>query len=113
MRATGTLQCTPRLRPQDEHMTARPFIENFSSGYMQRAMPERPRQGDHEPWLNPQHYRRDRKMFRTGAVDDGVMRFTRASPEHGIDGAGDGLTVGAAAQGLAGAVGSDHDRGGL
>ena len=77
MRDTGTLQCTPRLRPEDADMTARPFIENFSSGYMRRAMSEMPKQGDREPWLNPQHYGRDRRMFRRGEIDDGVMRFTR------------------------------------
>ncbi|MGD9997563.1 MAG: flavin-containing monooxygenase [Ilumatobacteraceae bacterium] len=77
MRDTGTLQCTPRLRPSDRDMPARPWIENFSSGYMQRAMHLFPKQGDREPWINPQDYAADRKMFRKGPVDDGVMQFTR------------------------------------
>ena len=79
MEQTGTDQCTPRLRPSDDSMTARPWVEHFSPGYLQRVMERLPRQGDREPWLNPQNYRRDRKMFRTGPVDDGVMRFTRVS----------------------------------
>ncbi|MEJ7722142.1 MAG: hypothetical protein WKF58_17730 [Ilumatobacteraceae bacterium] len=32
-----------------------------------------------QPWINPQHYGRDKKMFRNGAIDDGVMRCTRRS----------------------------------
>jgi cation diffusion facilitator CzcD-associated flavoprotein CzcO len=77
MRDTGTAQCTPRLRPTDAGMPQRPWIENFSSNYMQRAMHRFPKQGDREPWINPQDYKRDKKMFREGPVDDGVMQFTR------------------------------------
>jgi monooxygenase len=77
MRQTGTAQCTPRLRDTDRSMPARPWIENFSAGYMQRAMHRFPRQGDREPWINPQSYTADRKMFRKAPVDDGVMQFTR------------------------------------
>ncbi|MBM3817352.1 MAG: NAD(P)/FAD-dependent oxidoreductase, partial [Actinobacteria bacterium] len=76
MRDTGTRQCTPRLRPSDETMPRRPWIDGFSSGYMQRVMHLMPAQGDREPWINPQNYDKDKKMFREGAVDDGVMQFT-------------------------------------
>jgi cation diffusion facilitator CzcD-associated flavoprotein CzcO len=76
MRDTGTRQCTPRLRPGDETMPRRPWIDGFSSGYMQRVMHLMPAQGDREPWINPQNYDRDKKMFREGAMDDGVMQFT-------------------------------------
>jgi cation diffusion facilitator CzcD-associated flavoprotein CzcO len=76
MEETGTDQCTPRLRPSDRSMPARPWIEEFTPGYLQRVMDRLPRQGDREPWLNPQNYRRDRKAFRQAPVDDGVMQFT-------------------------------------
>ncbi|MFM8015025.1 MAG: flavin-containing monooxygenase [Actinomycetota bacterium] len=76
MRDTGTRQCTPRLRPGEETMPRRPWIDGFSSGYMQRVMHLMPAQGDREPWLNPQNYDKDKKMFREGAMDDGVMQFT-------------------------------------
>jgi len=76
MRDTGTRQCTPRLRPGDEDMPRRPWIDGFSSGYMQRVMHLMPAQGDREPWINPQNYDKDKRMFREGAVDDGVMQFT-------------------------------------
>jgi len=79
MRKKGVVQCTPRLREQDRNMKERPWIDGFSSGYMQRMMHRMPRQGDHEPWVNPQNYRRDKKMFKHSPIDDGVMQFTKQS----------------------------------
>jgi len=76
LRATGTRQCTPRLRSVDANMEPRPWIEDFSSGYMQRMMPLLPKQGDHDPWTNPQNLARDRAAIRDAPIDDGVMRFT-------------------------------------
>ncbi len=78
MTATGTTQCTPRLRPSERHMPERPFIDDFSSGYMQRMMPMLPRQGDHEPWINTQRYRRDKTLIGKADIDDGVMQFSGA-----------------------------------
>lgn len=79
MRKYGVVQCTPRLREQDRNMKERPWIDGFSSGYMQRMMHRMPRQGDHEPWINPQNYRRDKKMFKHSPIDDGVMQFSKQS----------------------------------
>jgi len=76
MRKTGTKICTPVLRDSDAAMPELPWIDQFSSGYMQRVMHLMPRQGNQEPWINPQNYKRDREMFRYGKVDDGVMQFT-------------------------------------
>jgi len=79
MDETGTRQCTPRLRGEDRNMSARPWIENFSSGYIQRQMHLLPKQGDHDPWINTQDYARDKKIIREGEIADGVMEF--AGPE--------------------------------
>jgi len=79
MRKKGVAQCTPRLRDQDGSMKERPWIDGFSSGYIQRMMHRMPRQGDHEPWINPQNYRRDKKMFKHSPIDDGVMQFSKQS----------------------------------
>ncbi|HEX4181020.1 MAG TPA: NAD(P)/FAD-dependent oxidoreductase [Caulobacteraceae bacterium] len=73
--AVGARQVTPRLREADRHMSARPWIENFSSGYMRRMMHLFPKQGDHDPWTNPQDYGRDKKMIRQGALEDGALIF--------------------------------------
>jgi cation diffusion facilitator CzcD-associated flavoprotein CzcO len=72
----GARQATPRLRAGDAGMRGRPWIEAFSSGYMQRAMHLFPRQGDREPWINPQNYGRDKKMIRSAALEDGVLQFS-------------------------------------
>lgn len=79
MRDTRTTQCTPELRESDAGMEEHPWIEGFTPNYMTRVMHLFPRQGDREPWINPQNYKRDRKMFRDDPVDDGVMRFTRGT----------------------------------
>jgi len=78
MEATGTVECTPRLRTEDANMPERPWIDSFTAGYMQRMMHMFPRQGDREPWINTQSYTRDKKMFRTGQLEDGAMQFTSA-----------------------------------
>ena len=76
MVARGAKQVTPRLRPGDANMQQRPWIDGFSSGYLRRAMYRFPRQGDREPWVNPQNYRSDKAMIRCGAIEDGVLQFT-------------------------------------
>jgi monooxygenase len=78
MRATHTVQATPRLRAEDRTMTPRPWIENFSAGYMQRVMDKMPKQGDREPWTNPQRYELEKKIIGKQPVDDGVMTFSKA-----------------------------------
>lgn len=77
MAKTGTAVCTPTLRDEDHSMPKRNWIEGFSSGYMSRVMHKFPHQGDHEPWINPQNYKHDKKMFRKSPVDDGVMKFEK------------------------------------
>ncbi|MGI8937539.1 MAG: flavin-containing monooxygenase [Iamia sp.] len=78
MAETGTDTCTPRLRPSDEDMPARPWIDDFSAGYIQRMLPLLPKQGDRAPWLNTQSYDQDRKLMRKAPIDDDVMQFTSA-----------------------------------
>ena len=75
----GARQVTPRLRDADRDMPPRPWIDGFSSGYMQRMMHRFPKQGDREPWLNPQNYSRDKKMIRTAPLDDGALEFANGA----------------------------------
>jgi cation diffusion facilitator CzcD-associated flavoprotein CzcO len=75
----GFRQCTPTLRPEDEGMPSHPWIIGFSSGYIQRVLPRLPKQGDREPWLNPQNYAKDKKLFREAEIDDGVLVFRSPS----------------------------------
>jgi cation diffusion facilitator CzcD-associated flavoprotein CzcO len=75
MAEVGATSCTPMLRPEDQNMPPRPWIEDFTSGYMERMMPMLPKQGDREPWLNTQRYSKDKVLLREAPVDDGVMQF--------------------------------------
>lgn len=69
----GYTVCTPQPDPA---VGSAPFLD-FSSGYVQRALPLLPRQGDRRPWKLYQNYLLDWLTLRLGRVDDGVMRFGR------------------------------------
>ena len=75
MDATNTAMVTPRLREQDLDMPERPWIEDFSAGYMARGMHLLPRQGDREPWTNPQDYLLEKERFHHGTLEDGALNF--------------------------------------
>jgi cation diffusion facilitator CzcD-associated flavoprotein CzcO len=80
MDQTGTRRVTPTLRAGEAAMPQRPWIDGFSAGYMQRVMHRFPKQGDREPWINPQNYGRDKKMIRSGALEDGALIFDNPAP---------------------------------
>jgi len=75
MDQTGTRWCRPMLRESDRDMVPRPFIDDFSAGYMQRMMHRFPKQGDREPWVNTQDYSRDQKLLKRDSLEDGVLVF--------------------------------------
>lgn len=54
-----------------------PFLD-FTSGYVQRALAQLPKQGDRRPWKLHQNYARDMVTLRLGKIDDGTLRFDRA-----------------------------------
>jgi cation diffusion facilitator CzcD-associated flavoprotein CzcO len=68
----GMRQCTPRLTGDIETL---PAID-FSSGYVQRAIAQFPRQGTHTPWKLHQNYPRDIRALKRGALEDDVMEFS-------------------------------------
>jgi cation diffusion facilitator CzcD-associated flavoprotein CzcO len=74
---TGARQVTPRLRAAERDMPARPWIAAFTSGYVQRGMHLFPKQGDREPWTNPQDYGYERKALRASELEDGALVFGR------------------------------------
>ena len=76
MDRVGARAVTPRLRPGDADMPGRPWIADFAPNYIARAMHLFPKQGDREPWLNPQSYSEDKRTLRGGAIDDGVLHFS-------------------------------------
>jgi cation diffusion facilitator CzcD-associated flavoprotein CzcO len=70
----GYVQCTPRAR--DASLTPEPLID-FSSGYIQRAIGQFPRQGSKKPWKLYQNYVLDLVSLRFGPVNDKALEFAR------------------------------------
>jgi cation diffusion facilitator CzcD-associated flavoprotein CzcO len=70
----GYIACTPRRR--DPSVTPEPMLD-FSSGYIQRAIDQFPRQGSRKPWKLYQNYVKDLISLRFGSVDDGALEFQR------------------------------------
>jgi monooxygenase len=65
-----------RVEPvRDETVSERPFMD-LSSGYVQRALPFMPKQGDRAPWMLKQNYLVDTRTVRRGRIDDGVLAFS-------------------------------------
>ncbi len=79
MQKSGTAVCTPTRRETDRDMQPQAYLTGFSSGYLLRVMDQLPKQGDREPWLNPQDYLADRARFLDEPLDDGVLVFTPAA----------------------------------
>jgi len=74
MRRRGYRQCAPRSAAGS--LESAPMID-FTSGYVQRAQDELPKQGSQPPWRVYQNYVKDLLMMRYGKIDDGVMEFRR------------------------------------
>ena len=77
MDAKGWTQCTPR---RDPTVDEEPLF-TFTSGYIQRAAAEFPKQGSRAPWRLHQNYARDLLMLRFGKIADGTMVFSRPDRE--------------------------------
>jgi monooxygenase len=69
----GVRQVTPN--PVGESAVA-PFVENFSSGYIQRALASWPKQGRKKPWRVYQNYFRDTISLKWTRVDDEALEFS-------------------------------------
>ena len=75
MERNAYVQCTPRRN--DPSVTPEPVL-NFTSGYVQRALPTLPSQGSKRPWRLYQNYALDVMTMRFGRLDDGTMEFKRS-----------------------------------
>jgi monooxygenase len=69
----GYKQCLPHN--VDPTVTEVPWLD-FSSGYVQRAIAQLPKQGSKRPWRLYQNYVLDILSLRLGRVDDGVMKYS-------------------------------------
>jgi cation diffusion facilitator CzcD-associated flavoprotein CzcO len=74
MDAEGYVQATPQ---REAGIEGEPVLD-FTSGYVQRALPSLPKQGPRAPWRLYQNYIRDLFLLRHGKVNHRVMEFRRA-----------------------------------
>jgi len=74
MEREGFDYCVP-VPPDDIELA--PLLD-FSSGYMQRALPHLPRQGTKAPWRTYQNYLQDMVTIRYGRLQDGHLQFRKA-----------------------------------
>jgi cation diffusion facilitator CzcD-associated flavoprotein CzcO len=73
MKAHDYVQCMP---VRDPSVGEEPVL-NFTSGYVQRALPSLPTQGTRAPWRVHQNYVLDLLAFRHGRVDNPSLQFKR------------------------------------
>jgi cation diffusion facilitator CzcD-associated flavoprotein CzcO len=66
-------QVTPRNR--EPSMPTSPFVEHFSSGYMQRSLAKLPKQGSKSPWRVKQNYFADLMNLKYAAIADEALEF--------------------------------------
>ncbi|MEP3465412.1 MAG: FAD-containing monooxygenase EthA, partial [Parasphingorhabdus sp.] len=76
MDANGFDYAVPTL-PADGSVKPEPLLD-FSSGYVQRAIADLPKQGQEKPWRLNQNYPKDIINLRHKAVDDGVVVFGKS-----------------------------------
>lgn len=70
--------CVPKHNTTSPE-NGKPAVD-FTSGYIQRALRELPKQGDTRPWLAHQNYILDMMDIRFGQLDDGVLTFSIKHP---------------------------------
>ncbi len=77
MKAKGASMVTPALRPEDQAMDLKPWIdsENFNPGYVNRGIHLLPRQGTQQPWLHSQDYWTEKDEMPAASLDDGALKF--------------------------------------
>ena len=74
MDANGYGECRPPVNPAG--VQREPLID-LKSGYVLRALDQFPDQGSIRPWRLRQSYLADRYEFTRGALEDGVLQFSR------------------------------------
>ncbi len=73
MRDHGFTTCVPR---RDPSVSEAPLMD-FTSGYVQRALADLPRQGSVAPWKLYQNYAFDMMTLRRARLNDGALEFSK------------------------------------
>jgi monooxygenase len=69
----GMRQVTPSSGAE---MPVATFVENFTPGYMKRALASWPKQGSKAPWRVYQNYFRDALAMKWSSLEDGALKFS-------------------------------------
>ena len=77
MDVLGAQVVAPVLRPQDQGMALKPWVdpENFNPGYLARSLALLPRQGSRAPWLHEQDYSIEKIEMPVADLDDGTLAY--------------------------------------
>ena len=67
-------RCGTVIAERDPEVSERPFLD-FTSGYVQRALAQLPKQGDRFPWRVHQNYLKDFLVTYFKPLRDGTLRF--------------------------------------
>ncbi len=81
MAEQGATRAVPVAEPG---MPQRPYVDDFSAGYMQRRIHTFPKQSDRDPWTASQSYAHDKKVLLApdAEIDDGIIEFSSPVREH-------------------------------
>jgi len=79
MSSTQTTKMMPVVPEALKDMPTKDWIADFPAGYMQRSMHLQPRQGDQDPWVNSQNFRKERALFGKPIDADGALQFSVAT----------------------------------
>jgi cation diffusion facilitator CzcD-associated flavoprotein CzcO len=74
----GVRQVTPKHR---DEVAAAPWVEHFSSGYIQRGVGTWPNQGSKKPWRVHQNYLRDVFSLRWSRIGNAALEFSNPPAE--------------------------------
>ena len=79
MEKKGFDTCVARVKDRGDGGGDEEPLLDFSSGYVQRAIAELPKQGKKAPWKLYQNYFLDLLGLRYGGIEDGVIELSRST----------------------------------
>ena len=69
-----TKKCCPEIPSDVEE--SKDWLEDWSSGYIQRSIHKFAKQGNKKPWVNSQDYLKDWFDVKFGKMEDGSLQFS-------------------------------------
>ena len=76
MTNTQTSKVVPQVPDSLKNMPTKDWIADFPAGYLKRTMHLQPRQGNQDPWVNSQDFRKERALFKQPLATDDALHFS-------------------------------------